>query len=73
MVLRILGLKREEVTGDWKKLYNKELHNLYSSPNIIRMIKSITMRWGGHVGCMGEVRSAYKFLVRKPDGKRSLG
>jgi hypothetical protein len=51
---RILGPKRDEVTGEWRKLRNEELHNLYSSPNIIRMIKSWRMRWGGHVARMGE-------------------
>jgi hypothetical protein len=50
---RILGPKRDKVTGDWRKLHNEELHNLYSSPNIIRMIKSRRMRWAGHVGRMG--------------------
>jgi hypothetical protein len=70
---RIFDLKREEVTGDWRKLHNEELHNLYSSPNIIRMIKSRRMRWAGHVARMGETRSAYRILVGKPEGKRPLG
>jgi hypothetical protein len=66
---RIFGPKRDDVTGDWRKLHNEELHNLYSSPNIIRMIKSRRMRWAGHVARMGEMRNAYRILV----GKRPLG
>jgi hypothetical protein len=54
---RIFGPKRDEVTGEWRKLHNEELHNLYSSPNIIRHIKSRRMRWVGHVARMGEERS----------------
>jgi hypothetical protein len=69
---RIFGPKRDEVTGEWKKLHNEELHILYSSPNIIRQIKSRRMRWAGHVACMGEDRNVYKFLMEKPDGKRPL-
>jgi hypothetical protein len=61
------------VTGDWRKLHNEELHNLYSSPNIIRMIKSMRMRWAGHVARIGEKRIAYRILVGKPEGKRPLG
>jgi hypothetical protein len=57
---RIFGPKRDEVTGGWRKLHNEELHNLYSSPNIIRMIKSRRMRWAGHVARMGENRNAYR-------------
>jgi hypothetical protein len=59
---RILGPKRDEVTGEWRKLHNKELHNLYSSPNIIRQIKSRKMRWTVHVSRMGETRKLYRFL-----------
>jgi hypothetical protein len=70
---RIFGPRRDEVTGDWRKLHYEELHNLYSSPNIIRMIKSKRMRWAGHVARMGETRNAYKILVGKPEGKRPLG
>jgi hypothetical protein len=63
-VLRgIFRPKRDEVTGDWRKLHNEELHNLYSSPNIIRMIKPRRMRWAGHVARMGETRTAYRILV----------
>jgi hypothetical protein len=71
-VLRIFGPKRDEVTRGWRKLHNEELHNLYSSPSIIRMIKSRRMRWAGHVTRMGEARNAYRILVGKPEGKRSL-
>jgi hypothetical protein len=62
------------VTGEWRKLHNEELHNLYASPNIIRMIKSRWMRWAGHVVArMGEKRNAYRTLVGKPEGRRPLG
>jgi hypothetical protein len=70
---RIFGPKRDEVTGEWRKLHNEELHNLYSSPNIIRMIKSRRMRRAGHVARMGEKRNAYRILVGKPEGRRPLG
>jgi hypothetical protein len=70
---RIFGSKRDEVTGEWRKLHNEELHNLYSSPNIIRQIKSRRMRWAGHVARMGEERKVYKVLMGKPEGKRPLG
>jgi hypothetical protein len=69
---RIFGPKRDEVTGGFRKLHNEELHNLYSSPSIIRMIKSMRMRWAGHVAWMGEERNAYRILVGKPEGKRPL-
>jgi hypothetical protein len=69
---RIFVPKRDEVTGEWKKLHKKELRDLYSSPSIIRIIKSRRMRWAGHVARMGEKRNAYKSLVRKPEGKRPL-
>jgi hypothetical protein len=73
-VLRgIFGPKRDEVTGEWRKLHNEELHNLYSSPDIIRQVKSRRMRWAGHVARMGEERKVYKVLVGKPEGKRPLG
>jgi hypothetical protein len=61
------------VTGGWRKLHNEELHNLYSSPSIIRMIKSKRMRWAGHVTRTGEKRNAYRILVEKPEGERPLG
>jgi hypothetical protein len=64
---------RDEVTGGWRKLHNEELHNLYSSPSIIRMIKSRRMRWACHVARMGETRNAYRKLAGKPEGKRPLG
>jgi hypothetical protein len=70
---KICGPKRDEVIGDWRKLHNEELHNLYSSPNIIRMIKSRSMRWAQHVALMGEKGNAYRILVGKADGKRPLG
>jgi hypothetical protein len=70
---RIFGPKRDEVTGEWRKLHNEELHNLYSSPDIIRQIKSRRMKWAGHVARMGEERKVYKVLVRKSEGKRPLG
>jgi hypothetical protein len=69
---RIFGTKRDEETGEWRKLHNKELHDLYSSPSIIRIIKSRRMRWAGHVARMGEKRNAYGLLVGKPEGKRPL-
>jgi hypothetical protein len=64
---------RDEVTGDWRRLHNKELCILYSSPNIIRVIKSRRMRWARHEACMGDSRDAYRVLVGRPDGKRPLG
>jgi hypothetical protein len=70
---RIFGPKRDEVTGEWRKLHNEELRDLYSSPSIIRIIKSRRMRWAGHVARMGEKRKAYRLLVGKPEGKRPLG
>jgi hypothetical protein len=69
---RIFGPKREEVTGEWRKMHSGELHNLYSSPDTIRQIKSRRMRWAGHVACMGEGRNVYRVLVGKPEGKRPL-
>jgi hypothetical protein len=67
---RIFGPKREE-DGSWRKLHNDELHSLYSSPNIVRMIKS-RMRWTGHVARMGEGRGGYRVLIGRPEGKRPL-
>jgi hypothetical protein len=70
---RIFGPKRDEVTGGWRKLHNEELHNLYSSSSIIRMIKSRRMRSAGHVARMWEKRNAYRILVGNPEGKSPLG
>jgi hypothetical protein len=70
---RIFGTKRDEVTGEWRKLHNEGLHNLYSSTDIIRQVKSRRMRWAEHVARMGEERKVYKVLVGKPEGKRPLG
>jgi hypothetical protein len=70
---RIFGPKRDEETGEWRRLHNEELNDLYSSPNIIRVIKSRRMRWAGHVACIGENRGAYRLLVRRPEGRRPLG
>jgi hypothetical protein len=73
MLRRIFGSKRDEVTGGWRKLHNEELHNLYSSPSIIRMIKSRRMRWAWHVARIGLKMNAYRILVGMPEGKRPLG
>ncbi|KAJ4436886.1 hypothetical protein ANN_17018 [Periplaneta americana] len=70
---KIFGAKRDEVTGEWRKLHNTELHALYSSPDIIRNIKFRRLRWAGHVARMGESRNAYRVLVGRPEGKRPLG
>jgi hypothetical protein len=70
---RTFGPKRDEVTGEWRKLHNEELRDLYSSPSTIRIIKSRRMRWAGHVTLMGEKRIAYRLLVGKPERKRPLG
>jgi hypothetical protein len=71
-ILRIFRPKRDDVTGEWRKLHNEELHNLYLSPNIIRQIKSRRMRRAGHVVRMREERKVYKFMMGKPKGKRPL-
>jgi hypothetical protein len=70
---RIFGPKRDEVTGEWRKLHNEELRDLYSSPNIVLVMKSRRMRWEGHVARIGEERGVYRVLVGKPKGKRPLG
>ncbi|KAJ4433916.1 hypothetical protein ANN_16230 [Periplaneta americana] len=72
VIRKIFGAKRDEVTGEWRKLHNAELHALYSSPDIIRSIKSRRLRWAGHVARMGESRNAYRVLVGRPEGKRPL-
>jgi hypothetical protein len=69
---RIFAPKRDEVTGEMRKLYNEELHDLNSSPKIVRVIKSRTIRWAGHVARMGNRRGAYRVLVGKPERKRPL-
>jgi hypothetical protein len=70
---RIFGPKRDEATGEWRRLHNEELNDLYSSPNIIRVIRSRRMRWAGHIARMGEKRGAYRILVGRPEGRRPLG
>jgi hypothetical protein len=70
---RIFGPKRDEGTGEWRRQQSEELHDLYSSPNIIRMIKSRRTGWAGHVARSGERRCAYRVLVRRPEGTRPLG
>jgi hypothetical protein len=70
---RIFGPKRAEVTGEWRKLHNEELHDLYFSPSIIRIIKSRRMSLAGHVVRMCKKRNAYSLLVGKPEGRRPLG
>jgi hypothetical protein len=73
MLRRVFGPKRVEVTGEWTKLHNEELYDLYSSPNIVRMIKSRTMRWAGHAALMAEDRRVHRVLVEESEGKRPLG
>jgi hypothetical protein len=70
---RIFGYKMDEVTGQWRKLHSRKLHNLYSLPDIIRHIKSRRMRWAGHVAHTEEGRKMYRVLVGKPEGKRPFG
>jgi hypothetical protein len=73
-VLRaVFGPKRDEVTGERRRLHNEELNDLCSLPNIVRVVKSRRMRWAGHVACMGEERRVHRVLVGKPEGKRPLG
>ena len=72
-VLRIFGPRTDKVMGEWRKLQNEDLNDLYSSPNIIRVIKSRRLKWAGHVACMGERRGTYRVLVGKPEGKRQIG
>ena len=70
---KVFGLKRDEMTGEWRKLHNEELNDLYSLPNIVRVVKSRRMRWAGHVACMGEDIGVHRVLVGKPEGKMPLG
>jgi hypothetical protein len=70
---RIFGPKRDEATGEWRRLHNEELNDLYSSPNINRVIKLRRIRWAGHVARMGEKRDAYRILVGRPEGRRPHG
>jgi hypothetical protein len=70
---RVFGLKRDEVTGEWRKLHNAELNDLYSLPNTVRVVKLRQMRWAGHVARMGEDRGVHRVLVGKPERKRPLG
>jgi hypothetical protein len=70
---RIFGPKRDDVTGEWRKLHSEEIHNLYSSPDTIRQVNSRRLRWTRHVARMGEERRVYKVFVGKPEGKRPLG
>ena len=71
--LTVFGPMMGEVTGEWRKLHNEELHDPYSSPNIVRVIKSRRISWAGHVARMGEKTGVYRVLVGKPEGKRPLG
>jgi len=70
---RIFAPRKDEVTGEWRRLHNEELNDLYSSPYIVRVIKRRRMRWAGHVACMGEERGVYRVLVGKLEGRRPLG
>jgi hypothetical protein len=70
---RVLAPKRDEATGEWRMLHNEELNDLYSLPNIVRVVKSRRMRWAGHVARMGQERGVYRVLVGKSEGKRPLG
>ena len=73
MLRRVFGPKRDEVTGEWRKLHNEELSDLYFLPNIVRVVKSRRMKWEGHMAPMGQGRGVYRVLVGKPEGKRPLG
>ena len=70
---RMFGPKSDEVTGEWRKLHNEELNDLYTLPNIVRVVKSRRVRWAGHVARMGEDRGVHRVLIGKPEGKRPLG
>ena len=71
--MQVLDSYRDEVTGEWRKLHNEELSDLYFLPNILRVVKSRRMRWAGHVARMGEGRGVHRVLVGKPEGKRPMG
>ena len=71
--MAVFGPERDEVTGEWRKLHNEDLRDLYSLPNIVRVVKSRRMRWAGHVARMGEGRGVQRVLVGKLEGKRPLG
>ena len=73
MLRKVFGPKRDEVTGEWRKLHNEELNYLYSLPNIVWVVKSRRMRWAGHVARMGEDRDVQRVLVGKPEGKEAIG
>ena len=73
MLREVVGFKRTQVVGDWIRLHNKEIYDMYSSPNVIWVIKSRRMRWLGHVACTGNRRGAYKVLVGRPEGEKQLG
>ena len=70
---RVFGPKRDEVTGEWIRLHNEEFRDLYSLPNIVRVVKSRRMRWAGHVALMGKGRGVHRVLVRKTRGKEAIG
>ena len=69
---KIFGSKRDEVTGEWRKLHNEELSDLHSSPNVVRVFKSRRVRWAGHAASIGERRGSSRVLVEKPEGKRQI-
>ena len=73
VLMKIFGAKRDEITGEWRKLHNADVHALYSSPTIIMNFKSRRLRWAGHVAHTEQSRNTYRVLVGKPEGKRSLG
>ena len=73
MLRRVFGPKGDEVTGEWRKLHNEELSDMYSLPNIMWVVKSRRMRWAGHIARMGEGKVMHRVLVGKPEGKRPLG
>jgi hypothetical protein len=73
LLRRVFGPERDEMTGKWRKLHNEELNDLYSLPNIVRVVKLRRMRWAGHVARMGKDRGVHRVLVEKPEGKSPLG